>query len=351
MRPIAVIIAALSLSACGSGLESTGFPDNAADLGSPDPDPDPDTDTGLPTTSGPDEDGDGLPDGWETAANDPARLSPLLADTDGNGINDGQEDLDGDGLDNATEHRLSAVAIASGVAPHPLRRDLLVELDSMAGTSLSDAVLADAAAAYAALPEPIGLLVFRDQTAIPAMDFDGSFEQRHDFLKTHGPTNLAGLPVEHMIHAAVVTRRLDEEFRGGEVVTDGEGDVEKTGVLIFYDALAALHPQCGLDGDPPDITLDEALASTFAHELGHVLQLGHEDDTGGGTNYFNIMSVPTTCNEAQQRFHGVGNTDTTLGATNGSTSRFSDDAARLMRFDERLSVDTAEFLNGTGQPM
>jgi hypothetical protein len=47
-----------------------------------------------------DYDGDGLSNELEDASNG---ISPLLADTDGNGIDDGAEDLDGDGLSNAEE--------------------------------------------------------------------------------------------------------------------------------------------------------------------------------------------------------------------------------------------------------
>ena len=47
----------------------------------------------------PDSDGDGLPDAYEITVG----LDPHKADTDGNGIKDGDDDLDGDGLSNRRE--------------------------------------------------------------------------------------------------------------------------------------------------------------------------------------------------------------------------------------------------------
>ncbi len=50
----------------------------------------------------PDTDGDGLPDGWEKQYG----LSPTSRDTDGDGTPDGDEDMDGDGLTNQEEYNL-----------------------------------------------------------------------------------------------------------------------------------------------------------------------------------------------------------------------------------------------------
>ena len=322
----------------------TALPDLSADAG--------DDVTLVP---GEDTDGDGLEDVWEAAfAN--AMLDWRRADSDGNGTPDAQEDYDADGFSNLEEYEISQWTASSGNAPDPFRRDLLVELDEMTGRTVSDAVLSEAAAVFGALQEPVGLLVYRDEAGIAAFDFDGSFGQRHTFLEGHGPTfgnSPSVLPADEMMHVAIVTRRTDDMFRGAEVVTDAQGNVERTGVLVFYDALADLHPQCGLNGNPADITLDEALASAIAHELGHALQLGHDTSVGGGINYFNIMSVPTACAEAQQRFHGEGNADATRGATDAvGASRFSVAAETLMRFNVKLSVDTATLANdGSGYSM
>jgi hypothetical protein len=56
-----------------------------------------------------DTDGDGLPDYWEQRYFDPAEptiLNPTSADSDGDGVNDGNEDDDGDGCLNIDEYRL-----------------------------------------------------------------------------------------------------------------------------------------------------------------------------------------------------------------------------------------------------
>jgi SGNH domain (fused to AT3 domains) len=55
-----------------------------------------------PATTGPDADGDGLTDPFETANG----LNPDAADSDGNGLQDPAEDLDRDGLSNLAEQKL-----------------------------------------------------------------------------------------------------------------------------------------------------------------------------------------------------------------------------------------------------
>ncbi|MCM1062052.1 MAG: cellulose binding domain-containing protein, partial [Eubacterium sp.] len=55
-----------------------------------------------------DTDGDGLPDGYEVLE---CGTNPALFDSDGNGISDADEDLDGDGLSNIEEYRLGTVPI------------------------------------------------------------------------------------------------------------------------------------------------------------------------------------------------------------------------------------------------
>ena len=60
----------------------------------------PDTDgDGDPDATDPDDDGDGLPDEDETTLG----TNPLLADSDGNGTDDGEEDFDSDGQSNFAE--------------------------------------------------------------------------------------------------------------------------------------------------------------------------------------------------------------------------------------------------------
>ncbi|MFA9502663.1 hypothetical protein ACERIM_07755 [Natrinema sp. H-ect1] len=91
----------------------------------------------------PDTDGDGLEDGMERHLHG---TDPTAADTDGDGLDDGAEvdeydtdptdpDTDGDGLEDGTEiHREDRLPDAD-----PLRTDVYVEIDTMAGTDLSTA--------------------------------------------------------------------------------------------------------------------------------------------------------------------------------------------------------------------
>lgn len=303
-----------------------------------------------------DSDGDGLPDYWERAAADLAWLDPDKSDSDGDNVSDAAEDYDGDGLTNLEEFALSRLtAVPAGSGPHPLRRDLLVELDAMTGRALSDANLTMAAEAFLALPlsnadgsNGVGLHFYRDEENIAPFDFDGSFTQRHNFFAAHPPTYAdraaPAIPYGKFIHVVVATRRSDLPDRVGETVADDAGSIERSGVLVFADALAAQMPQCGQPmARPPllDISVDEGLESTLVHELGHVLQVGHDTDVNGGVNVFNVMAIPTSCGEAQMRFHGWTNSNAALGNTEDVVGpRFSGAAAALMNFASKVSVDT-----------
>ncbi|MDF1562916.1 MAG: hypothetical protein P1V51_07720 [Deltaproteobacteria bacterium] len=366
--PLSIALAALLLlPACGpegggddggSGMDNPwvrdgGAPDGSSDGGLPDGSSD-----GGGLTPGVDSDGDGLDDVWEDAAGMPGVLDWDLADTDGDGTPDGDEDPDGDGLTNLEEFALSRLTSSpAGHAPDPTRIDLVVELDAMDARALSDAILAEAVAAYDAAPlvnqlgvEGIGLTIYRDQESIPVRAFDGAFAPRHALLADNGPRfgDQADPPIPYgkLIHVVVATQRTDLPTRGGEVVTDGNDVLTNTGVILYPDALAPLHPACDGLGDPP-ITLDEAITATFVHELGHTLMLGHETDLNGGVNDYNIMAVPGSCGEAQRRFHGLGNTDPDLGNTEAvAAPRFSVEAAALMDFTQILSVHRATMGGG-----
>jgi hypothetical protein len=350
-------LAALLLftSACGSG--SLGTTDGGQDAyDAVDDGPRPGVDT----------DGDGLDDVWELAADDTARLDWTNPDSDGDGTDDGDEDYDGDNLTNLEEFAASRLtAHDPESSPHPLRLDLLVELDAMEGRTPEASALDEVAAAYAALPlenadgtTGVGVHFYLDELDIPAQDFDGSFSQRNNFLRNHGPELDDGenppLPLDKMIHVVVAARRTDIQDRGGEVVTHGDGNPEAAGVILYYDVIYELFPMCERPVDPvlPPITPEEMVAATLVHEMGHILQLGHDTTAGGGINYFNIMSVPTSCDEAHMRMHGTGNQDPAQGNTEPvSAPRFSDSAALLMNFENKLSVETAVMEDDDGHEM
>ena len=55
----------------------------------------------------------------------------------------------------------------------------------------------------------------------------------------------------------------------------------------------------------------------------------------------------TGCVSTRQRYHGEGNNEVTLGATEDAfASRFSQVAAELMRFDVKLSVEVSQLSRG-----
>jgi hypothetical protein len=302
---------------------------------------------------------------WELAAGDLGRLDPQIRDSDGDGTPDGAEDYDGDGLTNLEElaaARLSALPEVT--APNPLRKDLLIELDSMSGREPEEEALRMAVRAFAALPltnpdgsNGVALHVVPDERDLPAQEFDGSFEQRWAYLAAHGPTMDDGLspplPLRKMVHVVAAARRSDIPERGGETVA-AETDPEKAGVFIYRDVIEAYFPACERTMPPvlPAITVLEMTGGTLIHEVGHTLQLGHDTDAGGGVNNYNIMSVPGSCGDAQMRSHGADNHDPALGATEeAGEPRFSAAAAQLMRFTRKLSADTAAMEDEDGYEM
>lgn len=309
-----------------------------------------------------DTDEDGLPDAFEQAAGNVDLLDWRMPDTDDDGVYDGDEDPDGDGLTNLEEYALTRIpSIPARPGLDPMRLDLLIELDAMTDRRVRGAVLAVVVDAYDAAPivsatgaRGIGIHFYRDQEGIEPFVLDGSFPQRYQLLSTHPPTfsdtDDPPIPYQKMVHVMIVTSRRDDIFRGGDTIGDRDHDsIENTGVLIYWDTLEELNPQCGVPDDPrqPPITFDEALAATMTHEIGHTLQLGHDTDAGGSINYWNIMSVPDACSNAQMRFHGVGNDDEALGNTEELMApRFSVGAAELMEFTNIVSVHTATFEDG-----
>ncbi len=348
--------------ACGSGdivADVDGQP-SGVDAGPYDPDANPSADAASHDAAPPvDTDGDGLDDAWEEAAGDPGLLDPFDSDSDGDGTKDGDEDYDGDGLTNLEELALGRLATAPpGRAPDPFRVDLPVELDAMAGRYLPNSVLADAMEAFEALPTEgasgrtgVGLLIYRDEITIMAEIFDDNASIM-SFLAAHGPqfddSDTPPIPYDKLVHVAVVTRRNSTPTTPASTVFDvGGADPEATGAVIFEDVIEETHPAC--DGD---ITVDAARVASLVHELGHVLQLGHDTDVGGAINHYNIMSLATDCTEASMRFLGTGNDDETLGNTESvASSRFSWAAASLMQFENKLSVDTAVMVDVDGVEM
>ena len=318
-------------------------------------------DSGAPPSvfSGEDGDGDGLDDGWEMWAGDPDLLSPESADTDGDGTRDADEDHDGDGLTALEEQRAGAYAgrVPADEGPHPFRPDVLVEVDAMTDHGISVSVLEAVSELFGVVQRAffvdrpgVGVYFFADEDDVPVEILGAAFDPRQDLLENHGPTfDLeANLPYEQMIHMVIATRRDDLPGRAGEVVTHADNP-RRTGVIIYADAIAELFPMCGLDDPPPipHVTYDEAMVGTVAHELGHVLQLGHDTDRNGGVNHFNVMSVPARCPDIRRHFLGEGNDDPARGATEDEgLPRLSVDAAALIRLDSKLSVDTSQLLDG-----
>jgi hypothetical protein len=305
-----------------------------------------------------DTDGDGLMDRWEWSAQNRDAFDWEKSDTDGDGILDGDEDEDEDQLPASLEQWLSLYSqensdqVVEDQSFNPLVFDMLVEIDSMQDSRFEIDALSLVIDAFASIrgmnliSHGIILHIYLDES-IPSTMVPGNLEQRQNLLVQHSATNFPEeFPKNRMIHVISATQRSDQNFRAGEVVGHPE-DIEKSGVLIYQDYISSIHPRCGFDDpiDPvPFITVIEAQAGTLIHELGHVLQLGH-DSAIEGLNPWNVMSVLEGCVSTRQRFHGEGNDDPSLGSSSMIfASRFSQQAVDLMRVDLLLSVDIAELV-------
>ncbi len=303
-----------------------------------------------------DSDGDSLPDGFEILF---AGFNKGLADTDGDKVLDADEDEDGDGIPARAEWAAWQGSAASGGKPSPLHKDLFVELDYQQSAAPTSALLQAAVQAFAAvdLTNPdgvrgINLHVFFDEQGLPDTAMQSGLSARLDYLGGHGPKNISGAHVAEMVHVILATDRPDEPNRGGDTIASSSVSAEKAGVLLYLGNLRKLFPTC-TNPDPPQVSVDEALLSTFVHELGHTLQLGHDTEAGGGVNAYNIMSTDMgKCEQLKERTRGIGNSDPALGATQASGGpRFSRAAAALMKLRNKLSVEANAFETAGGYEM
>jgi hypothetical protein len=306
-----------------------------------------------PDGPGKDTDGDGLPDAFEILFG----LDPSKKDSDGDSTPDNLEDEDQDGLTNAEEWATWALSPTEGQPCSPRHKDLLLQVDYQQGKAPSSFVLGKAIEAFAAVEVAnldgttgVALHVILDEKDLPDQDMTESLTDRLNYLGAHGP-KLGGAAAGRMVHVMFVAGRPGSPSTGGDTMSSTGEPASKTGVLIYADNLAQIFPRCATPTDPK-ITLEQGIAGTFVHEVGHALQLGHDTAAGGGINPYNIMSIDTSCTMLRQRTLGTGNTDAALGATEAQGGpRFSKAAVQLIKLEDKISVETNHFESGEGYEM
>jgi len=296
-----------------------------------------------------DTDNDGLPDGFEELF---SSLDPTVADSDGDSVPDGQEDEDGDGLTALEEWAAWQLSPIEGQRASPEHKDLLVELDAQQGEEPPAVVLQRAIEAFAAvdLPNPdnttgIAIHFYKDELGLAKEPMQEALTDRMAYLAAHGPHFGSTPPhVAKMVHVIFASDRPDAASRGGDTVGSSDESPDKAGVLIYVENLKQIFPVCATPTSSA-VTLEEGLASTLVHELGHSLQLGHDTEVNGGVNSYNIMSTDLgDCDLLQHRTRGVGNSDPALGATEQTGGpRFSQQAAALIKLTDKISVEASCF--------
>ena len=249
-----------------------------------------------------DSDGDGLPDCVETHTGVFVDLTdtgtdPRAADTDGDGLSDGDEVLGTlDGLD------------LPALGANPLRRDLLVEYDwfddelecgahSHAPTA---AVLQRVAAAFAAAPlvnpdGSTGIHLIQDVGQGGVFDGGGRIEG----------------------HSAQLPGALDATF---QAIKDGHFAANRRGYFRYvlmphrYNGGSASSGYAEVVGDDAIVSLyclatEDNVARTILHELGHNLGLHHGgfEACNGKPNYNSLMNY-------RYQFTGLDSSCTARGA-------------------------------------
>jgi probable HAF family extracellular repeat protein len=222
-----------------------------------------------------------------------ARLPDPNADTDGDGLLDDWEingipylDVDGEeqryviSFDGDTESDLD-----------PMRRDLLIEVDSMTGLGLPAAaeVTVEQAFDFAPLENPDGssgitLRIVVDDTGIPFDDVSIALPGFFPFVADDLKDEWFGTPAERadpsraalLVAKAKAYRYCLVLNRSSESGVGGRAELPGDDMILFAGAL----------GGPINV------ASAFMHEFGHNLGLHHGggDDVNGKPNYPSVMN-------------------------------------------------------------
>lgn len=268
-----------------------------------------------------DTDGDALPDCAETNTGVYVSLTdtgtdPSRADTDGDGMSDGEELLGTlDGLD------LPALGV------HPLRRDLLLEYDWFD----------DAQDCSAHSHEPTAAVLERVRAtyaAAPVQNPDGSTGIHVIQDVGQGGALVGGNLIEG--HDAVLPGSLDATYYG---IRSGNFDWKRIGYFHYvlmahrYDGGSNSSGYAEIVGDDAIVTLNCAnnetnVARTIVHEVGHNLGLDHGgfEACNGKPNYNSLMNYRYQFQglDAQCRASGDGSSE---GYSNGE--RAAIDEARV----------------------
>ena len=236
--------------------------------------------------STPDSDSDGLPDCAETATNVyvgplDTGTDPLQADTDGDGLSDGDEVLGAPGLD------LPALGAT------PLRKDILVEYDWF------DDALGCAPHTHRPTTAQIAAVTAMfDASPVPNPDGTTGVNFIHDYGQGGVYTGGNLIPDADGVLSGGVGGSEFTAHKSAHLDTARRGYFHYVILPHRYNTTSGSSGQAEINGDDMIVSLQcsvgstSAVANTIAHELGHNLGLRHGGDvnTNWKPNYNSVMN-------------------------------------------------------------